>query len=206
MDGRYKINVKEGLSVKIEQRNEKNIFKIGKVKQILSSVPFDSQGILVQLEDHTAGRVKEILEEGNIHNESSSYELIKSLEKKFRELIVNVLSVEDNWWNTRVPGDVYKSVREKMEVYEKSKKHTNIPKRAMIEQIDFAHIREIIRQGKNWNDFFKAIFNDKEIFESKLKELERIRNDIMHSKDITKNDQEKIKIYFDDLVFCMDNS
>lgn len=206
MDGRYKINVKEGTLVKIEKRNEKDIFRTGKIKKILSTTPFDSEGILVQLEDETEGRVKEILINKDTSSDLSPYDLIKLLEQKFRVLIVKVLSNEDNWWNTRIPGGVYKSVQEKMETYEESKKYVKMPKRDMIEQIDFAHIREIIRQSNNWNEFFKNIFNDKEIFESKLKELERIRNDVMHSKDITENDKEKIKIYFNDLVYCIDNA
>lgn len=206
MDERYKINVKVGLSVKIELKNQKEKFVTGKIKEIISTNYFESSGIIVRLEDDSEGRVKEILKEDGSGPELSPYDSIKLLEQKFRELIVNILSVEDKWWNTRIPAGVYKSVKEKMEKYEESKKYVNLPKRDMIEQIDFAHIREIIRQSNNWNDFFKKIFNDKEIFESKLKELERIRNDIMHSKEITSNDKEKIKIYFDDLVYCMDSN
>lgn len=204
MDGRYKINLKEGMLVKIEKRNEKNIFRTGKIKKTLSTTPYDSEGILVQLEDQTEGKVKEILIDVDTSSDLSTYDLIKLLEQKFRVLIVNVLSVEENWWNTRIPGDIYKSVHKKIDSYEELKKYASIPKRDMIEHIDFAHIREIIRQGNNWNEFFKNIFNDKEIFESKLKELERIRNDVMHSKEITINDKEKTRIYFNDLVYCID--
>jgi uncharacterized protein YwbE len=206
MDERYKINVTVGIFVKIELQDEKEKFVTGKIKEVLSTNYFESSGILVILEDGSEGRVKEILKENSSGFELSPYDSIKLLEQKFRELIVNILSVEDRWWNTRIPGSVYKSVKEKMERYEESKKYVNMPKRDMIEQIDFAHIREIIRQSNNWNEFFKKVFDDKEIFESKLKELERIRNDVMHSKDITSDDKEKIKIYFNDLVYCMDNS
>ncbi len=205
MDGRYKINIKIGISVKIELRDEKGRFVTGNVKEILSTNYFEPSGILVRLEDDSEGRVKEILNYDELNEEKNSYDLITSLEKEFRELIVKVLSQEEKWWNTRIPGDIYKSVQEKMDRDEISKKFINLPKRDLIDQIDFAHIRLIIRKNDNWNDYFKNIFGSREILETKLQELENLRNSIMHSKEISKNDQEKIKVYYNDLKYVIDN-
>jgi len=205
MDERYKINVKKGISVKIELQDETEKFVTGKVKEVLSINYFESSGILVSLEDGSEGRVKEILNSDDINEERTSYDLITTLEKKFRELIVKVLSAEDKWWNTRIPGDIYTSVKEKMERDEKSKKFINLPKRELIDQIDFAHIRLIIRKNDNWNDYFKNIFGNREILETKLQELESLRNSIMHSKEISKNDEEKIRVYYNDLKYLIDN-
>jgi len=206
MDERYKINVKVGIFVKIELRDEKEKFVTGKVKKVLSTNYFESSGILVKLDDDSEGRVKEILDLDKVNEEKSSYDLITFLEKKFRELIVKVLSQEGKWWKTRIPGNIYKSVQEKMERDEKSKKFLNLPKRELIDQIDFAHIKIIITKSDNWNDYFKNIFANKEVLETKLHELENLRNAVMHSKEISKNDEEKIRVYYNDLNYSIDNS
>lgn len=60
MDGRYKINIKIGSLVKIEEQENKGKFVIGNVKEKISSNPYESEGQMVKLDNTSVGRVKEV--------------------------------------------------------------------------------------------------------------------------------------------------
>jgi uncharacterized repeat protein (TIGR03833 family) len=65
MDGRNRINIKQGIHVKIVLKQDQRSGKLteGVVKDILTSSLNHPHGIKVRLENGMVGRVKEIIEE-----------------------------------------------------------------------------------------------------------------------------------------------
>lgn len=65
MNGTERKNIKEGMKVKVVQKQDQSSGKLteGVVSRILTNSPNHPHGIKVKLEDGTVGRVKEIVEE-----------------------------------------------------------------------------------------------------------------------------------------------
>ena len=65
MSGRQRSNIKQGLSVKVVQKQDQRTGKLteGIVKDLLTKSPHHPHGIKVRLESGIVGRVKEIVEE-----------------------------------------------------------------------------------------------------------------------------------------------
>lgn len=63
LDGKKRINVKEGLKVNIVLKQDQRTGKLtlGIVKNILTNSPFHPHGIKVRLQDGQVGRIQEIL-------------------------------------------------------------------------------------------------------------------------------------------------
>jgi len=201
LDGRYKINVKIGTLVKIEPRENRGSFVTGKVKQITSSGYYDSQGIKVILEDYTEGHVKEIVDEEKLKQltDIELSKLLKEFEKKFRKLIVDVLSSYPKWWKTRVPNDVREGVEEKMSRGSKISKTLDKPEYEEVDFLDFDDYQKIITKQDNWRENFETIFYDKQDFSNKMNVLRSLRNDLQHNRDIDEKNKARFKIFCDDL-------
>jgi len=62
VDGRNRVDIKQGLFVKVVQKENQRSEKLteGTVKDILTKSPFHPHGIKVRLENGVVGRVKEI--------------------------------------------------------------------------------------------------------------------------------------------------
>ena len=146
LNGRYRINVKILSFVKIEEMNgDKSTLIEGIVKKIITTIPFNNLGILVELENGVKGRVKEIpetLENLDIFK-LSSFELINLLEIELRKLIVKCLSVEKNWWK-EIPQDVRDNAEKRSETDSKFQKTMRMNKHAKIDQIDFPDLKKIL--------------------------------------------------------------
>lgn len=201
MDGRYKINVRVGTLVKIEPRGYKGSFVIGKVKQVISSDYYDSQGIRVILEDDTEGHVKDIIDEEKLKQltDGELSKLLKEFEKKFRKLIVDVLSRYPNWWKTRIPNDVREGVEEIMSRGSKISKTLDKPEYEEIDFLDFDDYQKIITKQDNWKECFEVIFHDKQDLIHKMNNLRSLRNDLQHNRDIDEKNKARFKIFCDDL-------
>jgi hypothetical protein len=56
----------------------------------------------------------------------------------------------------------------------------------------------------NWNDVFKEIFVDNDILDSKLRELDQIRNSIAHNRDLAEDDTIRLKLLANDILKCLE--
>ena len=206
MDGRYKISVKVGSLVKIEDRLNKDSFISGKVAEILSSSYYDSQGILIKLEDGTEGRIKEIFDKESVkdlsHVEMSS--ILKEFEQRFRKLIRDVLSSDENWWDTKVQQDVREAVELRLSKGDKLNKTLDKLEYDKIDFLDFDDYQKIITKQDNWKNYFEKIFASKEDFTYKMNVLRSLRNDLQHNRDIDEKNRNRFKIFCDDLFSLMD--
>jgi len=208
LDGRYRINGKIGTVVKVQERFKKDLSLVsGIVKEIITKSPFHDYGILVLLENGIEGRVKEIAENSLDVDvfEKAPFELINLLEVKIRELIVKFLATQENWWTT-LPQDIQDNAKWREEKDSKNQKIMRMNKHAKIDQIDFEDLGKIISKKDFWKNHFKDIFLDEKQILTKLKEISTIRNQIAHSKSISKDNEQRIRIYCKDIFELIKNS
>lgn len=115
------------------------------------------------------------------------YKLLYCIEVGIREFIIESLEAACGplWWKHRLPPDVLAVYRNALE-YERNIKWCQLISHHPIYYIEFPHLKKVIERADNWRDVFKPVFGRKEIFISKLSELEPIRNKIAHNRKATK--------------------
>jgi uncharacterized repeat protein (TIGR03833 family) len=208
LNGKYRINITPGLFVKIEEQYQTDSTLIsGIVKEIITKSATHELGILVELENGERGRVKDIPNiSSNLElDEKTSFELINSLELTLRALIVTNLSSVKNWWST-LPQDVREHAEQREERDNKVQKIMRMNKHSKIDQIDFADLERILIKRDFWKKYFKDIFLDEKVLSSKLKEISIMRNHIDHSKSLSKDNEQRLKIYCKDIFDLIKNS
>jgi uncharacterized repeat protein (TIGR03833 family) len=207
LDIRLRINVQPGTFVKIQEKLKNDTSLIpGIVKEIVTKSPFHESGIMVFLENGVEGRVKEIVEDISTLDlsEKIPFELINLLEVKLRELIVRCIGTQQDWWKT-LPQDVQDNAKWREEKDSKIQKIMKMNKHSKIDQIDFADLERIITKRDFWKNHFKNIFLDEKQISTKLKEISTIRNHIDHSKSISRDNEQRLRIYCKDIFDLMKN-
>ncbi len=135
---------------------------------------------------------------------SEDYLILQNLEKTMRTHLVGKLSaLTPNWWAERVPADVREAAEQRMIHRQASWPWYAGENVDPIEYVDFADYAKIISRRDNWRDAFEAMFRDPEILRTKLRELEPTRNDIAHSRVLSRAAREKLRLYASDLMGCM---
>ena len=113
---------------------------------------------------------------------------LDELENALRDCIKsNLQQLSDKWWVERVPPDVQQKAEER-----RSKEEV---KRDPVQYLDFPDYLKIITRRDNWRETFGSIFKDESILAAKLKELEPIRNAVRHTRKLTSEQKEKLKIF-----------
>ena len=148
----------------------------------------------------------EQFKEGDTSKKSdiNPYEILKELENKLRSCIQNELSVIDkNWWQNRIPSDVRIEAERRQKDDERIWPWMDQKNLPPIHYVNFTEYSKIIRKRDNWRQVFKKLFVDEELIGSKLKELEPIRNDVGHSRDLTRNQKERLRMLSTDILSCL---
>jgi len=138
---------------------------------------------------------------------SEPYNLLKEFERSLREFIETRLSfIAPNWWKERIPGDVKEKAEERKNRndtlwpwIEKGEVHP-------IYYINFSDYVKIITKRDNWKEVFSTYFIDKNIISAKLRELEPIRNNIAHFRELNSSDITKLKLYSKEILDCICSS
>lgn len=147
--------------------------------------------------------IPKYLEKQRSKKQQDNYQILKKLEQEFREFIQRKLSaVSKNWWNERVPEDVRKNAEQRKKKNE-SPWDWVVGGSPLIDYIDFTDYAKIITRRDNWNNVFRDVFHNREELLSKLKELEPIRNAIMHSRNLNSKQIQRLQLYSDDLSGAM---
>ena len=202
LDHRYRINIEIGMRVMIQEENNLELIP-GYVKEIITQDPLNESGIKVICEDDKIGRVKHI---GTETNFMSTMELITNLEKKLRHLIAEELSADDSdWWENKINPTIRENAELKHSKNLTKKKLLQIPNYELIEETDFPELLSIMTSKKNWKNNFENIFHDEKALFVKLDELAPYRNLPAHSKDITPHIEKKIQVYYDDIIFLIED-
>jgi len=202
LDPKYLINVEIGMDVMILVDNKKGNNLIPcKVKKKISTDSIVELGVKVECEDGKIGRVKFIGDEAEYREPD---ELLTLLEKRLRKLIEDVLlKTSENWWRDRISKTIQENVELKNEKYKKLRELLDVEEFSSLEQTDFVHLQWIIADKKNYQ-FFKEVFGeDKSAISVKLFELSHFRNIDAHSKDLTNLEQQKIRVYYNDIDYLL---
>ena len=201
-DPRYRVNIKPGMRVMIQESCGSEFIPCY-VKEIITGDPKHESGIKVSCEGGRIGRVKYI---GTESTYKPPIELITILEKQIRKLIEEILSRHDlDWWNIRIPSTIKNAVEKKLRRGGSQRQKLKIPKYEKIEETDFFQLHMIIGYKKNWSCCFEPIFKEKSQTMKKLKDLATYRNLPAHSKDLTEDIEKKIRDYFDDLILLIED-
>jgi len=136
------------------------------------------------------------------------YEVIKNLELSLRNLIVaKLLELTEKWWIERIPSDVRENAEKRMRKEESiwpwmSAEERDYP----IAYINFSDYSKIILRRDNWRDVFKYVFKDEDFIRARLKELEYIRNKVMHFRSLSRDEKGKLLIYAREVMRCIDEA
>lgn len=129
------------------------------------------------------------------------YETLQRLENFLREFISNELSkITSDWWIQRVPADVRQHAEERKARDEKLWPWHHEKNLQLIYYVDFPDYIKIITRKDNWKDVFAPIIRDKDAVSTKLRELEPVRNNIAHSREISVHAREKLEIYAREII------
>ena len=129
--------------------------------------------------------------------------LLKNLEIALRFFIERELGKASKDWWQRVPPDIRKSAE-----IRKSRSENMWPwypptSMNIVDYMDFSNYRKIILDQDNWKEAFSKFFKSQSFIEVRLGELDPIRNDIAHSRNLTPRTYEKLKIYCEEILECM---
>ena len=127
------------------------------------------------------------------------YELLFTLERMLRDLIhQRIIIPHKKDLISKIPADVLldmktrKLAEETSDIVEKTYE--------LIEYCDFTHLKKILDKGRNW-EFFRDIFTEEEMrgVYAKLGELDPIRKKVAHSRPLTRDEFERLRLYASDI-------
>lgn len=137
----------------------------------------------------------------NAKKMSAVYIAIASFENMLRGIVVEKLLIEkgENWWNSdAISSDIRRKADNKLVDEKQNRWHT--PRG--ISPIYFTELKDlvsIICKPQNW-EFFEDLFGDPDWVRHSIKSLERSRNVIMHSGQLTLEDIERVGIVIRDWI------
>jgi Swt1-like HEPN len=130
-----------------------------------------------------------------------SSDALRMLERELRRCIEERLSrLTANWWTERVPEEVRLHAERRMSLRERVWPWLDSGGHRPIEYLDFPDYARIILDPQNWQQAFSPVFVDPDALRVKLRELEPIRNDVAHSRQITAANADRLLLYARELV------
>jgi ATP-dependent Lon protease len=174
-------NEKELEMLPPDVKNKLNIRLVSRVEEVL-----DSAIVGYKTSVNTEQDLPELFEK-------EPHIVLDELENALRNCIKsNLQGLSENWWIERIPPDVRQRAEER--------RSKDDMKRDPVQYIDFSDYLKIITKRDNWKNSFNRIFKDEDIITAKLKELEPIRNAARHSRKLTSEQKEKLKVLSKDIV------
>jgi DNA sulfur modification protein DndB len=129
------------------------------------------------------------------------YRLMRRVEESLRESIADCLSaVTKNWWKERIPQDVREKAQERKDLDESPWPWMEGKQYPAHFYMNFSEYSKVISKRDNWREAFGRVFRDEEWVRVVLKDLEKIRNDIAHSRDLSERQLTVLKLYSGDLA------
>jgi len=148
---------------------------------------FDEEGNLVYRDDMATKGLQ-----------LNAYTTLYSFENEMREFIEDEMEKRfgEKWWDQRVPQDVKETAQTNLSrnspVMPRSKPREK-GKKQLIDYINFSDFAKIIARRDNWRDLFKDFFRKQDEVNVWLGEINPIRNNIMHSREISVQQYEVLK-------------
>jgi len=146
-------------------------------------------------EEKTVDRSDLISKPSNEFTRDDCNRLLDWLEEELRALIVYSLSkLTPNWWKQRVPLDTRNNAEARKQEREKPYPGRAKLDRPLHEFLDFSDYIKIITMKQNWDEVFKAAFARQDLVAVKLNEIQVLRNDLRHGRDLPPEDREMFVI------------
>jgi hypothetical protein len=133
---------------------------------------------------------------------NEAYSLLQQLEVALNGLVQRQLSkVTPDWWKIRIPDDIREEAEGRKERDQKPWGWYKVPDLHLIHYLTFADYAKVIGKKDNWRDAFAEVFGDRDIILARLRELEPIRNIVMHpSKPLSIDHLERLRLYAKDIA------
>jgi hypothetical protein len=126
-----------------------------------------------------------------------AYEFLYVVENSLRELIRDVLSNEENWWETCIPKGIQTDVQETIN---KTPYHA-AERGDLLEYTHLGQLKEIIISKKNWNNFLPHLNeHNKQVFSVTIDRAISSRNAIGHCIPLKTNDLKVVELRFNDIL------
>jgi hypothetical protein len=124
------------------------------------------------------------------------YPLLYVFENSVREMIIRIMQSAHgfNWWDTNVPKDIRQEVERRKAKEDQNPWHGKRGAYA-IYYSDLEHLGRIVQN--NWADF-KAILPTIQWLTQRIDEISHSRNPVAHMNPLSKDDIQRIKVYFSD--------
>ena len=107
------------------------------------------------------------------------FNLISNLEKDLRKFLKTKLEnfYSANWWENGIEQKIRKKAEYRCEREKLLGRNVSV-----MECLEIDDYRAIITHPKNWDQIFKASFEDKEMVLARFKILKSVRNPVAHSR------------------------
>lgn len=174
---------------------QESVINLSKSKSQKSELSFDSISEKVSLNYFDISLVEDA------KKMSAIYIAIAAFENMLRGIIVDKLFIEkgDNWWNTDA---ISSKIREKAATKLNDEKRNRWHTQRGFSPIYFTELKDLISiicKPQNWK-FFEDLFGNSDWVNHSIKSLERSRNVIMHSGQLSLEDIERVGITIRDWI------
>lgn len=114
------------------------------------------------------------------------YDTLMKIESALREVIRSELeALTPNWWDQRVHPEIRLEAELRKERRERLYPWTDERDLPLVNYLDFNDYARIICKRDNWRESFQRIFKDEEWLRVTLRQLDPIRKDIAHSREVS---------------------
>ena len=114
------------------------------------------------------------------------YSWLSGLERQLREFIDRIMTARygTKWIKQRAPRDIGENCKRRRE----EAAQAGMAPQSLIEYFDFGDYVKVVTRSDNWRDVFKDVFGRSENFSESMQRLYPVRNSIMHSRLLTRED------------------
>ncbi len=128
---------------------------------------------------------------------------LHKLEDVLRRFIERELSrTGADWWTVRVPLDIRSRAESRRQKQETIWPWHPVSSTNVMDYLDFSDYRRIILESTNWSQVFAGFFRAPSFVDSRMGELEPIRNDVAHSRPLSATTCNKVLLYVEELEKC----
>jgi hypothetical protein len=126
---------------------------------------------------------------------------LRDLERGIRRCVETRLGALDaDWWNQRVPLEIRRRAERRRASRERVWPWLDGGDPPVIEYLSFPDYTEIMLEPRNWADAFISVFLDQDALRVKLRELEVVRNDLFHARNLSPANGKRVETYSEDLL------
>jgi DNA sulfur modification protein DndB len=135
------------------------------------------------------------------------YKILRTLEESLRESIAESLAaLAVNWWRERIPPDV-RDLASRRKAQDESPWPWMEGKQYPAHfYMNFSEYSKVISRRDNWREAFGPVFGNEEWVRVVFMELERIRNDVAHNRDLSERQLDVLRLYSGDLARALSGS